>query len=211
MQELQRLLLVEWKAKAATTTAVLAYWALGYLTLNRLDVDERVAVPLTFLDNAPLLPWTIVVYHSIYVICGLGIWLHPTRREVWRHLLGVVIAYSFNFALFAIFPTVIDRPPIPESGSMWLWAVELTWKLDAPHTCFPSLHVSNCFVVVCAYWGTRCRYSVLVWTILICASTITVRQHFFWDLPSGALLGIIGYLAARRILRAKTQSPEAAG
>jgi membrane-associated phospholipid phosphatase len=211
LREFRRLVLVEWKAKAATTAAILAYWTVGYVSLNHLEVDERVAIPLTFLDDAPFLPWTILVYHSIYVLCGLGIWLHPSRWEERRHLLAVAIAYSINFLFFAIFPTVLERPPLPESDSMWLWLVDLTWKLDAPHTCFPSLHVSNGFVVVCAYWGTRCRYPFLIWTLLICASTLTVRQHFFWDLPSGALIGVIGFLGARRIVRRPTQSPEAEG
>jgi len=205
---LGRLFQIEWKPKATTTLAILAYWALGYFTLNRLDVEERFAIPRTPLDDAPLLPWTILVYHSLYVICGLGVWMHRSREAVWRHLLAVALAYSINFILFAIFPTEIDRPPLPQSGSIWVWALGLTWTLDAPHTCFPSLHVSNCLVVVCAYWRTRWRCPFLLWIVLICASTITVRQHLFWDIPSGAAVGIVGYLAARRILRGERRSPQ---
>jgi len=201
-------LLVEWRAKVAVTLTILAYWAVGYFVLNHWDFPDRFDVPLTPLDDAPLIPWTIVVYHSVYVLSALGIWLHQNQTALRVYLGAVLVGYTISYIIFAFYPTYIERPQLPESGSMWLWAVDLTWSVDQPHTCFPSLHMVNCFVPVSAFFKTRLGVPLLLWSIVIAASAITVRQHFFWDLPTGSAIGVIGYWIAATANRRFSSAPQ---
>ena len=189
----------EWRTKALATAAIASYWLLGYFVLNRVEVAERWTIPRTVLDDAPLLPWTVVVYHSVFVLSGLGIWLWSDRPSTFFHLRVVIIAYTINFVFFAALPTRIERPELVESESMWLWAVRLTWAIDAPHTCFPSLHITNCVTAICTHWRTRRGVVFLAWTLPIAASTLTTKQHVFWDVPAGALVGIAGFWLASRL------------
>lgn len=181
--------------------AILAYNVAGYFTLNRLEV-ERLEVPrIPFLDEAPLLPWTILVYLSSYLQVGAAILLLESRREVWRYAFSTFIAFTMTFTIFALLPTRMSRTPLPAGASLWRWGLELTRALDEPHTCLPSLHVVSCVLAALSVRRRVLRRVFLFWSLAICASTLTTSQHVFLDLPSGALVGLLGH-AAGRVLQA---------
>jgi hypothetical protein len=193
------LLVREWRTKLAATAAILGYYLAGYFALNRMPFGTYHDVPtVPFLDDLPLIPWTVVVYNSVFLLGALGIWLLPDARAVWRHVAATLIAFTINYIAFAVYPTRIDRPPLPESDSLWIWALEGVRLLDAPHTCLPSLHITNCGLAVLALWGTRWGPWSLLWGLAIATSTLTTGQHLFLDLPAGVIPPIIGYAIARR-------------
>ena len=210
----QPLLLREWKTKIKVTLGILLYYIGGYFSFNRLfplpaeGYHDVVQVP--FLDSLPIVPWTIVVYNSVFVLGGLGIWLLPDKESLRRYLLSVVLSYTLNYLFFAFYPTRIERAPIPEEGSMWLWALRWTRLVDGPYTCFPSLHITNCVVAVMGLWGTRYGPWFLAWTVAIAASTLTTDQHLFLDLPAGAAVALVGSTLARRVLERRRRKLPAA-
>lgn len=190
-----------WRAKTAASAAILGYYLAGYFALNRIPFDTYHDVPaVPFLDDLPLIPWTVVVYTSVFLLGGLGIWLLPDSRAVWRHVAATIIAFTINYVAFAAYPTRIARAPLPEGASVWLWVLEGVRGLDAPHTCLPSLHITNCGLAVLALWGTRWGPWSLLWSLGIAASTLTTDQHLFLDLPAGAIPPLIGYAVARRVM-----------
>jgi hypothetical protein len=186
-----------WRAKVAATAAILGYYLAGYFALNRLPFAVFHDVPaVPVLDDLPLIPWTVVVYNSVFLLGALGIWLLPRERDVGRHVAATIIAFTVNYVAFAVYPTRIDRPPLPEGPSLWVWVLDGVRGLDAPQTCLPSLHITNCGLAVLALWGTRWGPWSLLWSLAIAASTLTTGQHLFLDLPAGAIPPIIGYAAA---------------
>jgi membrane-associated phospholipid phosphatase len=191
-------ILLVWRMKLAASGAILLYYFAGYFTLNRIEFPRYYMVPRTPLDDLPFLPWSFAVYNSVFILGTLGIWMHRGAGQVKRYLAAVLIGYTVNYAFFALVPTEIERPPAPQTGSMWTWLVELTQAADRPHTCFPSLHMTNCFLAVFAYWRTRAGLWLLGWTLVIAASTLTTKQHYFWDLPAGAAVAAgAAWLAGR--------------
>jgi hypothetical protein len=186
------LLAVAWQSKLRATLVILAYYVAGYFTLNRYPFERYFLVRETPLDQLPFVPWTTVIYNSVFILGALAIWLHSSRERLERYVLAVLASYTINYAFFAIAPTCLERPPPPESGSMWLWAARLTQLVDNPATCFPSLHMTNCFVAVLAYKGTGKARWFLLWSLAIGFSTLTTKQHVFWDLPAGFLVAVAG-------------------
>lgn len=195
------LLLRAWRAKALCTAGVLSYYLVGYFTLNRFPFERYHDVPrVPFFDDLPIIPWTILVYNSVFVLGALGIWLLPDVGAVKRYFVAVLFAYTLNYIFFAAWPTRIHRAEIPEGSSIWLWGLRLTRSLDGPYTCFPSLHITNCVVAVIALWRTKYGPWFLLWTIAIALSTLTTDQHLFLDLPAGAAVALAGSYAASRLL-----------
>jgi len=189
-----------WKAKSACAAGVVAYYIVGYFTLNRFPFQTyHDVLKVPFLDDLPLIPWTTVVYNSVFILAALGIGLLPDERAVKRYFVSVMIAYSLNYVFFALYPTQIIRDPLPESGSMWLWALQLTRDADGPYTCFPSLHLTNCTLVVIGHWHTRYGRWFLFWTLAIAVSTLTTDQHLFLDLPAGAVVAGLGAFLASKL------------
>ena len=197
------LFLKAWRAKIACTLGILGYYLVGYFGLNRFPFETYHDVPrVPFFDDLPIIPWTIVVYNSVFILGALGIWLLPDREKIRLYFVSVLLAYTVNYLFFAFVPTHIERAPVPEEGSMWLWAIRLTRSIDGPYTCFPSLHITNCTVAVIGLWGSRYGRWFLAWTVAIALSTLTTDQHLFLDLPAGAAVACAGAALARRILRA---------
>ena len=195
------LLFRAWKAKAVITLLILVYYILGYFSLNRAPFFKYYDVPKVLaLDSVPLLPWTILIYNSVFVLSGLGIWLLPDARAARRYFFSVLISYTVNYLFFAFLPTRMERAPIPEVRSLWLWGLRLTREIDAPHTCFPSLHINNCVLATLGLWGTRYQWWFLAWTLAICASTLTTGQHIFLDLPAGAAVALLGKAVSSAII-----------
>ncbi|MBI4041607.1 MAG: phosphatase PAP2 family protein, partial [Deltaproteobacteria bacterium] len=110
----------------------------------------------------------------------------------------LVAAFYLNFLIhypiFFFFPTVIERPTTSLDG----WAGSafsfLRW-IDQPVNCFPSQHVSLCFVVALGFWNYRRWISIffLFWAIAISLSTLTTKQHYFWDVLGGLVVFLICY------------------
>ena len=201
------LLLIDWRDKLTIGLINLAVWLAGYFPLNALQsrAEHYYDIPLTPLDALPLLPWTILIYGTSVYNNALGLFLLPSKRAAWRYLGALLCAYTINFAFFFLLPTTIISlreevaAVVPEMSSMWRWQFELTHNADGPYNCFPSLHITNCVVVALAHWRGRWRYWMLGWAVLIAFSTLTTKQHFFYDIPGGILVGVIGTLIAGRI------------
>ena len=197
-----------WRAKTAATAVILGYYFAGYFALNRIPFDTYHDVPaVPFLDDLPLIPWTVIVYNSVFLLGGLAIWLLPDARAVWRHVVATIIAFTVTYVGFAAYPTRITRPPLPEGPSVWIWALETVRILDAPHTCLPSLHITNCGLAVLALWPTRWGPWSLLWSLAIATSTLTTEQHLFLDLPAGVIPPIIGYGLAWLLMPARALDP----
>ena len=79
--------------------------------------------------------------------------------------------------------------------------MKTTRLVDAPHTCFPSLHITNCVLATMGLWGTRFQWWFAGWTLAISLSTLTTGQHVFLDLPAGALVALLGRSISVTFLR----------
>jgi len=190
-----------WRAKLACTLGILVYYMAGYFVLNRIPFETYHDVPaLPVIDELPLIPWTILVYNSVFVLGALGIWLLPDARTVQRYFVSAIVAYTINYVFFALLPTRIHRAPLPEEDGFFLWALARIRDIDKPHTCFPSLHMTNCGLVVIGLWRTKAGPWFLFWTLAIAASTLTTDQHLFLDLPAGILVALVGHAVGRRVI-----------
>ena len=203
----RNVLLVAWRDKTAAGLVNLLVWLAGYFPLNAWQsrVEHYFHIPLTPLDSLPLVPWTIFIYSTSIFNNGLGLFLMPSRRACWRYLGALLCAYMINFLCFFLLPTtiislrgeVIDE--LPKMGGMWRSVFEMTHNADGPYTCLPSLHITNCVVVALAHWRSPWRYWMLGWAVLIAISTLTTKQHFFYDIPTGIAVAVCGTLIARWI------------
>ena len=69
-------------------------------------------------------------------------------------------------------------------------------KTDMPYNAWPSLHVTQSLMIVMLlrYWkivyGWKEALTWIAW-IALCISVMTTKQHFFFDLATGIVTGII--------------------
>jgi membrane-associated phospholipid phosphatase len=73
--------------------------------------------------------------------------------------------------------------------------VRLTYSLDSPYNCFPSLHVANSFISALACYRVHLTLGLAaaVWASLIGASTLLTKQHYVVDVVAGVLMAALAY------------------
>lgn len=204
-------------AVGAALVAALGTLAVYGFTLH-LQAARGVALwdPATPLDaRIPAVPWTILLYASLYVDYALVALAAPPgergAREALRLAQGMVLVALFSGLIFLLFPAQVAirgeiealRPEMPP----WLGALyDALWTADRRWNAAPSLHVSHSLMpwLGTRAWiarrggpGTRVAVELFGWSawLALCASTLTTRQHYLADVLAGAAVGALAWYA----------------
>lgn len=178
---------------ASTLVSLLPlYYVIGAFTRGR-----PLHMPASALDRlVPAEPASMLVYGSIYVFVLLPLLIvrqdELLRRAIKAYILVLVAAYVG----FLAYPTIAPRPPVEAIGAGFLgWCLRLTYALDSPYNCFPSLHVANSFVSALACYRVHkgVGLAAALWASLIGVSTLFAKQHFAIDVIAGAALAFVAY------------------
>ena len=149
-------------------------------------------------DLIPLLPVFIIPYlfWFVYVLGAIIYFAFRDPDEMAR--LGISLSCGMTVCLLicTLFPngTDVRIPAVPGSGlfSELLWIIQ---RADTTTNVFPSIHVCNALIVNSAVWHSRdfrsspgiLSFSAVV-SILICLSTVFLKQHSLIDVAGGIVL-----------------------
>ena len=190
----------------------------GLYGLGKLGAHVRGAevLPLTGLDRAiPLWPWTVWLYGTITWVC-LGVWLTVPDRAAGARLLATIgLAALTCSAVFVAFPTAFPRElyPLPELlDTPSLRELARLRATDSASNCLPSLHVALAWGIALTWAtslpGRRWVHALAIaWALTISVTTITTKQHFVVDVPTGAVVGVGAWWAARRLVPGASSTP----
>ena len=180
---------------------VLCFFLSGYFFFGHFYIQEPHMLPLTWVDkNTPLLPWTIWVYVSEYLIFLLLIFYAKTPQLMKRMIIAFSLCLGGSFVVFFLYPTILPRDYLlhleSQDFNLNVWMFNFIKTIDVPGNCFPSLHVAICFLAGFVFLDVVPYRAVplILWTITICVSTLTTKQHYFYDIPSGFLLALLSFM-----------------
>lgn len=167
----------------------------GYRLVG-LTVDPLRARSLaTPLDLAlPFWPDSIYAYSMVYVCALYPLFSVRSSRLFSR----TVVAYGWLMALslliFAAFPvTSVDfRADVRglDLSRLSHWGTRLTYFVDPPTNCFPSMHLSFAVLSMLVAYSARPLWGLVAAPVVasIAVSILTMKQHFIADGLGGALL-----------------------
>lgn len=149
----------------------------------------------TFIDRSiPFTPAWVWIYLLYYPFCFTPLFLlkdiDTFRRVAGAYFLEFIIA----FIVFLSFPVRMIRPAfIPDTLSEKV--VSIIYKVDPGFNVFPSLHVANSLLVALIFYRHNKIFGIffIFIAILISLSTLYVKQHYFYDVVTGALDTAIVY------------------
>lgn len=174
---------------AAGLIQLLTYYLPAFLPEGR-----EIYIKLGVDDRIPFLNWFIFFYVIAYPQWALQ-WLllaaegEPLRTKYFRaEILGKVI----GMIIFIVYPVTMTRPADTGTG-LFGWMTAAIYAIDRPIRLFPSMH---CFlawiwfraVLEAEDMSAGVKWFTGVMCVLICASTLFVKQHLFLDVPAGILL-----------------------
>lgn len=189
----------------------------------------RMTTPATVMhsaldDRIPFVPMFILVYVSWFIFLFVGfvtLW-HTHKIDAANHSAYIQSVSAIGISLlicgiiFAVFPTQIPpfyRETLAADNSPFRVFSHMVSSSDALRDAFPSEHCLTSILLAWALGRTpvikkhrlRVLITVLawVWALLICASTVLVKQHSIIDFYGAVALGAIVIAATELIARVK--------
>ena len=172
---------------------------LGYEATNRINVVRD--IPRTVVDTPldaliPLVPVFVVPYLFLFVYVGaaLLILFFDRSDRYYRMVLSFFVGMGVATLVFYFFPTYMPRPVLVGTGP-FVSALRWVYSMDSPFNCLPSTHVLYSTIAFWHLyrWRPRARafqLTSLAILLLICASTVLVKQHNTPDIPTGFALAM---------------------
>lgn len=165
----------------------------------------------------PFWPAFVVIYVLAFVQWAwCYFWLYRRQPEAFCRVAWASVLAEIPAAVcFLVIPTAIQRPVLADEG-LFGHLLSIIYASDTPTNCFPSLHCLQswlCWRGLQLASGRKGWYDRvnLIFTLLVCASTVLVRQHFLVDIPSGILFAEFGLLLSGRLCRGKKGLSHEAG
>jgi membrane-associated phospholipid phosphatase len=151
-----------------------------------------VALPID--ARIPFLPCFQPFYLLCYVVPAGIFLISRAPRFLNRAFMTFIAANVFSFLFFIAIP--VQGPPRGEiltpDASLWTTFIYL---LDSRYNAFPSLHVANACMLALLAWtelGFTLKTALFVMlAVLICVSTLFVRQHYLLDVAGGMLVAVV--------------------
>jgi len=172
---------------------------LFYQTTNRVHLYEPQLLSFLWIDRVtPFLPSTVWIYFSEYVIFLFAFLQLKDNRRASQYFYSYMAILIFSSVFFVIYPVTFPRdnyPVLSEHGFSGVALNFLRQHLDTPANCFPSLHVSTCYISAFCFWGEcKKKFSLyFLWSTLVAISTMTTKQHYFVDIAAAIFITFVLY------------------
>jgi hypothetical protein len=181
--------------RATGWLAVLApFFYLTYGAANAIAAHRHNVPSIVFAweGHIPFLAWTIVPYWSIDAFYGLSFFVCATRAELDAHGRRLLTAQIVAVVCFILLPLKFTFHQPETHGLAGALFAALT-SFDRPFNQAPSLHIALLIILWRLYAKHLPRlvqWPLHIWFTLVGASVLTTYQHHFFDIPTGALLGV---------------------
>ncbi len=192
---------------------MLAYWPVYgvlFFALERLRRPAQYHVMHTALDDMIPFCEIFVVPYVFWFLFLIGIHCYTAKHNAaaFKRLMAfITISHTCALAVFFLFPTCQHlRPLVFERQNAFTELTAFFYRIDTSTNVCPSLHVVGSMAVWYAardaglFSRKGCRVFFSASTILICLSTVFLKQHSALDVAAGLLLSDLTYrLVYRRL------------
>ncbi|KPY38131.1 MULTISPECIES: phosphatase PAP2 family protein [Pseudomonas syringae group] len=164
---------------------------------------ERFIVPRYYWVT-PVDQWIPFIAHSwwLYALFFPYVLLAAAYASAERfRAFGTATAMAFGVALvcFWLFPEIVPRPEVDLIDNAFLkQRISRLWQLDSASNGCPSLHVAVTCLACRALWDQHHKWLIAITGLLICVSTLTLKQHTVIDVAGGVMLAVVCTLLIQR-------------
>ena len=158
----------------------------------------------TSLDAAlPVVPIFVIPYVSLnpFVYATLVLFLLFRTRIFQSACLAMLVTWFISFGFYYFLQSEVLRPALIGTDLLTRM-IQNVYAGDNPYNDFPSLHTSIS-TILAIHWfrfDRRIGIAVAVWTVLIVASTVLIKQHYVADIGGGLILAFSSAWLFNRLL-----------
>lgn len=148
-------------------------------------------------DMIPFCEFFVIPYYFWFVFL-IGIQIYGFFFDIPcfnKYMKFTILTYMTTVIIYIIYPTSQElRPLVFERNNIFTQIVNMLYNFDTNTNVCPSLHVIGSFAVYFSarkskiFGGFWWRVAFFVTTILICASTVFLKQHSVLDIFWGVVV-----------------------
>jgi len=164
----------------------------------------------TALDSAiPVVPIFVIPYDSLqpYIYATLILFLLFRSKYFQSACLAMITVWFISYAFYYFLQSEVIRPVLTGTDTFSKMVMNV-YAGDNAFNDFPSLHTSLSAILAIHWVKVNRPLGILlsIWTALIVASTLLVKQHYIADMIFGLALAFAAALLYTRMLIRKTES-----
>jgi len=187
---------------ASPFVAFLATYMVLFYLIRLIKVEKYLYPSMAFDLKIPYIGIFVVPYLS-WLIWMPFIWLYTLFQDekLFKKISYMMLLSMSLYLVFSLIcPTALElRPTLLNCKDIWCRLTTFLYSLTPETYVFPSLHVHHSLVALYAIYHGKDKLFQnkyfklfgLIWTIMICLSTVFVKQHSMIDAGGGALLFLI--------------------
>lgn len=152
----------------------------------------------------PFVPYFVYFYIIWYFMLVLVPYLLyiKDRLGFWRYYISYGLTIIMSGIIYLIYPTTLTRPRVIVSN-ISTFLLNIIYKLDTPAiNLLPSMHCSFCFLFIFTTLSNKniekkYRFSILVLSIFIIASTVLIKQHILIDILTSFIISSFSFILVK--------------
>lgn len=184
---------------------LLLYWIVYgviFFILERVINVDYIDVHCFIDDYIPFCEYFVIPYYFWFVfLIGMLLYSVLFNTETYRkYMMYIIITYSITLVIYMIFPTEQNlRPEVFERENIFTAIMLKLYNFDTNTNVCPSIHVIGSLAVCFAAWNDEnfksfaWRVFFVVATVLICVSTVFLKQHSVIDVFFALILSAACY------------------
>lgn len=212
---------------------LLLYWPLYGLLFGLVESkwpsiwESITGEPLVFFEVAcpldswiPFCEWFVIPYYFWFAyLVGMLLYGLLFDRQSFRDCMYfIMLTYSATIVIYLLWPNMQAlRPAAFDRENVLTWIVQKLYNFDTNTNVCPSIHVLGSVAVSLTglraprlqHWGWKVFFHTS--NLLICMSTVFLKQHSILDVFAALLLCAIAYPFAFYILGRKQRASERIG
>jgi len=161
-------------------------------------------------DFIPFFEWFVIPYLFWFVYLA-GMVIYTALYDIGtfkKMMLFVIITYTLTIVIYLIWPTCQElRPSAFERDNIFTRIMRDYYAYDTNTNVCPSLHVIGAVAVQFAFFHLKGKKHIswhiafIITTVLICMSTVFLKQHSIIDVFAALPVCMLGYLLSFTPLR----------
>jgi len=181
----------------------IGYFALYFLTENLIPAETCYVMHSPLDDRIPFCEWFVLPYVGWYLLIVVSLLYFALYNvENFKRLQTYIIITQISaMVIYILFPNMQDlRPEVFPRDNFLTQCVAFLYAFDTNTNVCPSLHCAYS-IGIASVWlqekqaSVLCKAGVVVFVILVCLSTMFIKQHsildFFAALPVCLLAELI--------------------
>lgn len=166
------------------------------------QVDSYYVVYCKLDDYIPFQEWFVIPYLFWFVfLVGMHLYTLLYDIEVFRKLMRfIILTYGVTIILYLLFPTCQELRPVAfDRDNVLTRFMAGFYQFDTNTNVCPSLHVIGSVAAMFAAWHSK-HFSTTKWkvvsgitAVLICLSTVFLKQHSILDVVAAIPICVIAY------------------